>query len=319
MANNFGTLTNTTLLNDAFAVFLADLLPLTSMILDVCDPTTGVRDAKPGDTITIKDWQQDFTAYDVGAGGYNSPTDITPAQYQITLPNNAKACSLVLSAAEFRVIESGKANGPGYANLLQRLRLAMQRSLGLAAIVDLFAVVTAANYSNYTVTAAGTFSRASEIDLDGKFFARSVPRIGAQGILAGATYLEWTKDHVAIQTNTDNTNVPRDLLLDGGKQSLTTPFRFSRTALTLPTDAPRGFLFTRTGFIGAWRTPSEATFEGDPVSLLEVVDASTGIPMLVRLWKNPQTGAIQLDIAAIWKFQKGQDAAVERLLAQAPA
>lgn len=319
-ANNFGVLNNTTLLHDAFSMFLEDLIPVANLVLDVSDPKTGARDAKPGDTITIKDWRNEFTVYEVGAAGYNQPSNIGAADTQVTLPNTAKAVSFVLTPPEYRVIASGSTGGADYMAFRTKLRLAMQQSLGLGIVADMFAIVTAANYPNYTVSAPGTFSRATEVDLDSKLFARKVPRINAQGILSGAAYGEWTKDHIAIQTNTDTgRTLPRDLLLDGGMQSPTTPFRFFRTSLEMPEDADRGFVTTKTAMIGAFRIPSEPTYDRDPVSLLEVVDAKTGVPLLVRLWKNAQTGAIQVDCASIWKFQKGQAEALERIVSAAPA
>ncbi len=318
-ANNFGVLTGSILMHEAFSLFMHDLLPLRDIVLDVSDPATGAVAAKPGATITIKDWRSDFTAYDVGAGGYNAPSNfVAGADTTVTLPNVAKAVSFVLTAAEYRVLSSGASGGADYMAFRDRLRLAMQQALGIAALTDMFAIITADNYENETVTAAGTFSRSSEIDLDTKLFTRRVPRVGAQAILSGATYGEWSKDHVAIQTNTEGgAMLPRDLLLDNGRQSMTTPFKFYRSSETLPAAAPRGFVMTKTAIVGTFRIPDEATYDRDPVSLEVVIDPKTKIPLLVRLWKNATTGAIQIDIAAIWKFQKGQGEALERLVAVA--
>ena len=81
---------------------------------------------------------------------------------------------------------------------------------------------------------------------------------------------------------------------------------------------------TRTAVLGAFRIPDEPTWDGDPVSLSTVIDSrknadgeevGSGAGALVRLWKvgGGSTGAMQLDIASIWKFAPGQPEAAERI------
>jgi hypothetical protein len=315
-ANSFGTLTNTILIHDAFSLFLTELFPIRDMVLDV--GIDGARAIKPGSTVTVKDWRSTVTAYEVSAStGYNTLSNATATDgATVTMPNKPWAVSIALTAEEYRLLASGATGGADYEAFRNKLREQMANSLGKKILASWFAIITAANYPNAFVTAAGTFSRATEIDLDTKFFQRNLSPLGTNGILAPATFGEWTKDHIAIQTNTAQ-NRQKSVLMSGGNQSQNSNFTLWRTNVTLPADAARGFIAARTHAIGAFRIPDEPTFENDPVSLNEVVDPATKLPMLARLWKDPKTGTIQLDLASIFVFAKGQPEALERLIAVA--
>jgi len=315
MANNFGVLNNTILVFDAFSQFLENLLPVTNFVLDVQDPSTGVREAKPGDTITVKDWRSTVNPYQVvAATGYNttSNVDISGKDRQVTLPNQAWAISIALTPEEYRILESGITKGTGYTTFRDKLNNLMRDGLGKQAIADWFSVITAPNFTNNTVSAVGTFGRSSEVDLEAKVFGRTLPSSGAQVICTPALYSEWIKDHLIIQSYTGE-NRQKDLLMSGGVPSDSSPLTFWRTNRPMPAAAARGFLTTKTAVIAAFRIPQEATFENDPVSLNTLVDPKTGISILARLWKDGKTGIIQLDLAAIWVFAPGQAEAIERI------
>ena len=315
-ANNFGVLANTIVVFDAFSLFLEALLPLRDLVLDVQDEKTGIRTGKPGDVITVKDWRTTITAYQP------NPTyapavdiDISAGDRQVTLPSLAWAVSFVLTAAEYRLLASGATGGQEYMTFRDKLALQMITGLGKKLLDLFFAVITTANYpdvSNLTVNAGGAFTRSIEIDLDTKLFGRNVPSDGAQLIASPTLYGEWAKDHIAIQTNTGQDR-QKNLLVQGGKQSTNSNFTFWRTNRTMPADALRGFAIARTGVVAAFRVPDEATFEQDPVSLSTLIAPVTGIPMLARLHKVTTTGAIQLDLATLPVFAKGQTEAVERI------
>jgi hypothetical protein len=298
--------------HDAFSLFLQALPPVKDLVIDVQDPQNGGRTAKPGDTITVKDWRQAVTPYQVGAAGYNAPDNVTPGQTQVTLSNAPWAVSIALTAPEYRVLASGATGGADYAAFRDKLRQIMMNGLGKTIVDAFFAVITAANYPTNTVSAAGTFSRSTEIDLDTKFFARDVPVAGANAILPPSTFGEWAKDHIAIQTNTAE-NRQKDVLIAGGVQSQNSNFTFWRTNRPMPADAPRGFALVKTAVLAAFRVPDEATYDNDPVSLAVVIDPGTKIALLARVWKNAQTGTMQMDLAVIFQFQKGQAEAVERI------
>lgn len=311
MANNFGILTNTIVLNDVFSLFLQNLLPIRQLILDVSGEDGGRR-IKPGATITIKDWRNTIVAYQVGAGGYNQPTDVTAGQVQVTMPQTPWAVSIALTPTEYRLLASGATGGDDYNAFRTKLQEQMQFSLGKLIIDAWLATITAAAYPNHTVSAAGTFSRSTEVDLDTKFFGRNVTPVGAQGILAPSTYSEWVKDHITIQNYTGE-NRQKGLLMNGGIDSQNSAFTMWRTNSAMPADAPRGFVCSKPATVAVFRIPDEATYENDPVSLNEVVDEQTNVALLSRLWKNAQTGTIQLDLATIFLFTPGQPEALERI------
>jgi hypothetical protein len=312
MANNFGALNDTPILHDFFAEFWGELLPLTNFVLDVQDPISGQHNAKPGDTIQIKNWQQAYTVYTVGATGYNAPTDVAPATVPFVLPATAKAVSLALTADEYRLLSTGRNEGADYDAFKKRVMNGALFALGSQMVTDMLAVITAANFPNNTVSAAGTFARSTETKIEEAFFTRKVPLDSPQILLPATPYREWVDDHSAILNNTGE-RVQKPMLFSGGIQSNVTPFNFARTHVAMPADAARGFAATRTAIIGALRVPDEPTWDGDPVSLATVVDDRTKAAVLTRMWKNSQTGGIQLDFSAIWKFQKGQPEALQRI------
>jgi hypothetical protein len=314
-ANNFGVLNNTIIVFDAFSLFLEALLPIRNIVLDVQDERTGVRTGKPGDTITIKDWRTTVTPYQPNPTYTAQDINISAGDRTVTLPNLAWAVSFALTAAEYRLLSSGATGGAEYMTFRDKLAQLMINGLGKKLMDLWFAVITTANFpdaGNKTVNAAGAFTRSIEIDLDTKLFGRNVPSDGAQIICSPALYGEWAKDHIAIQTNTAQDRQKR-LLVQGGTESQNSNFTFWRTNRTMPANAGRAFAIARTGVVAAFRVPDEATFEQDPVSLSTLIAPVTGIPMLARLWKNAGDGSIQLDLATLPVFAKGQTEAVERI------
>ena len=314
-ANNFGVLTNTIVVAEAFNLFLEALLPIRELVLDVQDEKTGIRTGKPGETITIKDWRTTVTPYQPNPDYVAQDVNISAGDRTVTLPNLAWAVSFVLTAAEYRILSSGVTGGADYMAFRRKLTEQMINGLGKKLMDLMFAVVTTANFpdvSNKTVNAAGAFTRSVEIDLDTKLFGRNVPSDGAQLICSPALYGEWAKDHIAIQTNTGQDR-QKNLLVQGGKQSTNSNFTFWRTNRAMPANAARAFAIGRTGIVAAFRVPDEATFEQDPVSLDTLIAPVTGIPALARLWKNAANGQIQFDLATLPVFAKGQTEAVERI------
>jgi hypothetical protein len=314
-ANNFGVLNNTILIFDAFQQFLENLLPIRDIVLDTANEVTGSVRVKPGEIITVKDWRSAVTAYQPAAAtGYNTLSNvaINAKDRQITIPNSPWAVSIALTPNEYRTLALGLTTGQAYFDLRAKLSNLMRDGLGKQAIADWFAVITAANYATNTVSATGTFTRSVEIDLDTTLFGRNVPSSSAIVIALPALYAEWAKDHIAIQTYTGE-NRPKGLLMAGGVSSQNSNLTFWRTNQAMPADADRGFAIAPTGVIAAFRIPDEETYENDPVSLAVQIDPNTKIPLLARLWKNATTGTMQLDLASIWVFAKGQVEAVERL------
>lgn len=313
-ANNFGVLNNTIVVYDAFKLFLENLLPLRNLVLDV-QGENGVRTGKPGDVITVKDWRTTVTPYQPAPTYTPQDINISAGDRQLTLPNAAWAVSFQLTAAEFRLISGGATGGAEYDAFRTKLRSLMVNGLGKKVIDLMFAVVTTANFPDVpceTINAIGAFTRSVEIDLDTTLFSRNVPSEGAMVICSPVLFGEWAKDHIAIQTNTAD-NRQQGLLMQGGVRSQNSNFTFWRTNRPMPAEADRGFALASTGIIGAFRIPDEATFENDPVSLMEIVDPVTGIPMLARLWKNPGDGAIQMDLATLPVFGRGQIEALQRI------
>ncbi len=319
-ANNFGVLNNTILVNDAFDDLVSNLPPILKLVTDVTSEAGG-RYAKPGETITVKDWTADFQAYNVtSALGYLAPDYIGNPPATVTLPNQAKAISFTLTAEEYRLLSSGaQRTTDGYTTFLGKIKNKMNEGLGKAIIADYHAMIDAAAYSHYLVTAPGTFTRGTEVDIDTDLFSRKIYNsTGPCMVLSPAAYGEWAKDHLIIQNHTGENESPR--LMDSGVRSLVSNFNVYRTNVAMPLSAPRGYAATKSAAVFVNRIPDEPSAgETDPVSLAEVVNTNTGLAVLARLWKNAQKGSIQMDIALLYAFAKGQDAALERLIPAAPA
>lgn len=322
MANDFGDLVDSTLIHDITDDLVEDIYPILNIAKNLGNETSDaglVREARPGQTVTIKDWSAPFTPYPVGPGGYIAPSYTAKSDITVTLPDAVTATSFALTAAEYRVLVGGPRKGVAYDELRKKLNRMMMHGLKLQMAEDFMDIITAGNYTNSTATAPGSFSRSTEVDIEKELFDRKLrSRENATLILPSSTYAEWQKDHIAVHTNTGIAQGNR--LMSGGQQSSVTPFKVWRTHVSMPTDAPRGFAFTETAAVLVQRIPDEPTIgDKDPVSIATVVDAGTendpgsGLSFMFRLWKNAQTGQIQIDCATIYKFALLQDEALERL------
>lgn len=318
MANNFGTLVNSELVYDIMDDLKKNLAPILGLVKNFGEETSDgglIRTLRPGSTVRIKDWSKAFTPYNFSAGpGYVAPDYTAKSDVTVTLPTDWKAVSLALTVPEQQVLTGAPRGGMAYNTLLQKVRRMMIHGLASGMVTAFHAIITAANYTTNTVSAAGTYNRSKETDVDTALFGRDlVSRANATVILPPTPYGEWAKDLQTIQTNTGIDK--SDILMLGGKNSGATPLTHWRTNVAMPADAARGYAYTETAAAMVCRIPDEQTFDNDPVSLQEVVDEETGLAFLTRLWKNPGTGTIQFDVAIMYVFAKLQAEALERITA----
>lgn len=319
MPNNFGTLANSELVHDMMDELTNDLEPLLRLAVNLGDETADggiVRALRPGSTVTITDWSKPFTPYAYSAApGYVAPDYTAKNPVTVTLPTDWKACSMAITPSEWQVLNGAPRGGVAYNKLMEKARQMMLQGLKEAMITDFFALITAANYAANTVTAAGTYNRSKEIDVDTALFNRKLfSRANGTVILHPTAYGEWAKDLQTVQNYTGR-DMSEYMFGGGGLTSGATAMRHWRTTVSLPAQAARGFAYTKTAAIFVNRIPNEPTYANDAVDLQEVVDPKTGFAFLSRLWKNPGTGVIQFDIATMWKFAKLQGEAIERLTA----
>jgi hypothetical protein len=327
MGNDFGALANSTLVHDLMDDFRIDMGPLLGLAMNIGDVQANgavVRTMRPGTTLTITNYFGEVAPYQVsgdgGAGGYVAQDYEVGDPVTVTCPSDPWARSVKLTAEEYRLLVGGPDAGRAYQDLRAKLNLEMMYSLKKKMVQDFFAVITAANYTNNTVSGAGTFARSTEIDIETELFTRNIKdRSNAKLILHPTAYGEWAKDHVAINTNTGGSQAQR--VMGDGVQSQVSSFQVHRTNMALPADAARGFAYTKTAALFINRIPDEPGLEGMAIgndafnSLSTVIDPASGIAFLFRCWKNWSTGAIQLDMASIWKFAKLQGEAIERITA----
>ena len=322
--NDFGALANSTLIHDLMDDFRIDMGPLLGLAMNIGDKQangTLVRGMKPGQTLTITDYFTPVAPYNqTAAGGYIAQDYAVGEPVTVTCPATVWARSTALTAAEWRLLTGGPDAGAAYQELRAKLNLEMMYSMKKLMVEDFFAIITAANYANNTVSGAGTFARSTEIDIETELFTRNIKdRSNAKLILHPTAYGEWAKDHVAINTNTGGSQAQR--VMGNGVQSQVTSMQVHRTNIALPADAARGFAYTKTAALFINRIPDEPGLDGVATgaemfnSLATVVDPVSGIAFLVRTWKNWKTGAIQIDVASIWKFAKLQGEAIERVTA----
>ncbi|HBJ85425.1 MAG TPA: hypothetical protein DDZ88_16420 [Verrucomicrobiales bacterium] len=324
--NDFGALANSTLIHDLMDDFTQDLDPILSLAMDIGDTQSDagiVRTLRPGQSVTITNYFGEVDPYDVNAaGGYVAQPYEVGAPVVVTCPSDPWARSVKLTAAEWRLLTGGPRTGAAYDALRRKINLEMMYSIKKKMVADFIALITAANYPDHTVSGVGTFARSTEIDIETELFKRNIKdRSNAKLILNPTAYGEWAKDHVAINTNVGGSSAQP--LLSGGQQSQVTSFQVSRSNVSMPTDAARGFAYTKTAALLINRIPDEPGLDGVPSangsdqfnSLATVIDPGTGFAFLMRTWKNWATGAVQLDIATIWKFAKLQAEAIERITA----
>jgi len=319
MANNHGTLINSRLVHSLGDALRENLAPLLGLAINFGDQQADgrvIRTSAPGTTITIKDWTAPFTPYTVGGGGYIAPDYAAKADKTVTLPSAVTAVSMMLTAAEYRVL-LGADGGAAYNELLAKANRMMVFGLAKKMVTDFFATITAGNFANKTVNAVGAFTFGTEIDIDTALFTRNLmSRENATLILNPTAFGEWAKAHTAILQATGQKQ--SSLVMSGLKPSSVTNFSIGRTNVTLPVASPRGIGFTQTSHLFVARIPDEPTYEKDPVQLAEVVasadDAGTpGISFLSRVWKNSGTGTMQWDMAVIYSFEPFQGEALQRI------
>lgn len=324
MPNDFGDLVDSTLIHDITDDLVEDIHPILGIAknLGTMQSDAGlIREARPGQTITIKDWSAPLEPYTVGGGGYIAPAYTAKDDITVTLPDAVTATSFALTAAEYRILVGGPRKGVAYDELRKKLNRMMMHGLKLQMANDFMDLVTSTNYPDSTVSASGTFTRSTEVDIEKELYDRKLKsRANATLLLPSSTYAEWQKDHIAVHTNTGAPQTDR--LMSGGHKSSVTPFTVWRTQVAMPDHAARGFAFTETAAVLVQRIPDEPTIgDREPVSLATVVDSGTeedpgsGLSFLFRLWKSPQTGQIQLDLATIYTFALLQGEALERLTA----
>lgn len=326
MPNDFGDLANSTLIHDLMDDFTQDLDPILGLAMDIGDTQSDagiVRTLRPGQSVTITNYFDEVAPYDVNAAGGYVAQDLNVGDpVVVTCPADPWARSVKLTAAEWRLLTGGPRVNVAYDNLRKKINMEMFYSLKKKMVADFMALITAAAYTNHTVSGVGTFARSTEIDIMTALFNRNIKdRSNAKLILNPTAYGEWAKDHVVINSYTGG-NGQQPMFL-GGVQSQVTPFKVSGTTIALPADSARGFAYTKTAALLINRIPDEPGLGDVPSangsdafnSLATVIDPGTGFAFLVRTWKNWQTGAIQMDVASIWKFAKLQGEAIERLTA----
>ena len=315
MANNFGALANSTLVHDLMDDLVEDLRPFLGLALNLGEETADggvIRRARPGTTITVTNWSKPFTPYTVGAGGYIAPDYTALSPVTVTVPSAVTAVSMALTGAEYRVLTGGPREGVAYDRLREKVNEMMFHGLKLKMATDFLSLITAANYPNETEIASAAFTRSSELDIEAELFQRKIASFSnPKAIVSVPTYKSWAADHIGVHTNTGARQSNR--VMSGGKQGSMTEIEFWRSHLAMPADAPNGFAFTKTAAVLINRIPDEPTFDGDPVSLAEVIDPETGLAFLSRLHKNTTTGQIQFDIATIYTFAVLQGTALERI------
>jgi hypothetical protein len=321
MANDFGDLVNSLLVHDVVDDLVTDLRPLLGLAYNFgelgADGVSPIRTARPGTTLTIKDFSAPLTPYDLNPStGYAAPDYTAKDDIVVTLPTAVKAVSMALTAAEYRVLIGAPRESLAYNQLRAKINRMMLHGLKKSMVEAFFDVITAANYTHETVSAVSTFTRSKEVAIDTALFQRELAdRTNATIILTPTAYAEWATDHIAVHTQTGQDQSAR--LLTGGQRSSITPFTFWRTNVEMPDDSDRGIAFTRTAALFVARIPDEPTYDRDPVGLTTVVDPESGLPFLSRVWKDAKKGMIQFDLATIFKFQKLQGEALQRIVATA--
>ena len=318
MANSFGDITSSRMIHDIVDDLVARLGPLLRLATNFSEETANgvrLRTAAPGSTIKIEDWNLKGAGvpavYNVNpAVGYVAGDVTRKPQRSFDLPSTITAMSIAITPAEYRILISDNVGIDGYATFRQRLQEAVVDKFATHMVDRFLSKLTALAFPN--ATPLSVFNRTFELGIEKKLFDRKLAgKDGATMIVSSQGWLDYTLDHVAIQTNTGDAAAVRAALFDQ-RASTTTSFQIARTHATLPTPVAQGFAYTRTAAYFAARIPDEPTFEGDPVGLQEIVHEPSGMPMLSRVWKDPKTGILQLDFANIYEFYANQPEAIER-------
>lgn len=323
MANSFGALTSSLTVHnivDDLVARIGALLRMSRNFGSKSEDGKTIRNAAPGSAVLIEDWNLRGAGipavYNVNpAVGYTAGDITRKPQRSVTLPSTIQAVSIAITPAEYRMLIADNVRGiDGYGEFQRRWREAIVDKFALAFVDRLLAVLHDHTFFTFE-TAVATFTRQVELQIEKKLFDRKLAsKNNATIILNSQGWLDYTLDHVAIQNATGQA-IPG--AISDVRPSLNTGFGIARTHASLPAKVVNGFAYTESATFFVARIPDEPTFEGDPVGLNEVVHPECELPMLFRVWKDPKTAVLQLDVATIFDFFKNQAEAVERFVAPA--
>jgi hypothetical protein len=324
MANSFGSLTGSITVHnivDALVARIGALLRMSKNFSSVSeDGKVTIRNAAPGSQVLIEDWNLRGAGipavYNVNpAVGYTAGDITRKPQRSITLPSAIQAISIAITPAEYRMLIADNVRGiAGYEEFQKRWMEAIVDKFAIAFVDRLLAVLNVHTFFTFE-TAVATFTRQVELQIEKKLFDRKLAsKNNATIILDSQGWLDYSLDHMGIQNATGQT-IPG--AISDVRASLNTGFGIARTNATLPTKVAKGFAYCEPATFFVARLPDEPTFEGDPVSLQEVVHPQCELPMLFRVWKDPKTAVLQFDAATIFDFYPNQAEAVERLVVPA--
>jgi hypothetical protein len=246
-------------------------------------------------------------------GGYVAP-DVTDTDVPVTA-TNFKAASVAFTAAQMSSTNR---------DLVNEHAAALANSLGQDLLDQLCAIFINANYPLASLRTLEDAVNYDDVTLRGirkKLNVRKAPALGRLGILNSDAFEALSGDDLVTKIDT-NANSQDDYAL--------APMILRARGFTiieypqLPANAIdlNGIFMTAGGVVGAVGVPADANapgmFDNVPnVAAVEVVtDEDTGLSLLQRLHKN-SNGGIQMDLAWVFGFAKGNTNCVE-LVTEAP-
>lgn len=194
-------------------------------------------------------------------------------------------------------------------DLIERFARNGAYALGSAMMDDIFALVLAANFTNATTVAAGSYNRAAVVALSKKLNGRKVPSIGRFAIVADGYYETLANDTTIVA----NAGSPSDTVRSG---RLSNVHGINHTLYSqLPANAENlaGIAGSADSLLIATRLPKMPE-PGEIPGVIQIVsDQSTGLSLQVRSWYDMKLGKEFRTYTIMYGVAVGNAACLERL------
>ena len=292
MANTLGGINLAQIAEQSLDYLSTQFHPLRAFARDFSDDISG-----QGESVTTR-VPSSMTASDLSAG--YAASDVTSTACVVSL-NKFKGHS-----AAFTDMEVSKA---GSFDWLSSQFLAPALEVTLDAVMDdLLALVTNANYSSNEVITAANFDADEVADLAGDLTTAKCPKSERALILPANYYSSLQKDALIQDSSSYNSSAG---IQEHAAQRVHGFDVYEYTGIPTNSENLAGIALHPSALVLAARTP--AAPDDSSVSVQDIVDPSTGIPLQIRAFYDNVAGKHYLTMGVLYGVAKGNGSALKRV------
>lgn len=194
--------------------------------------------------------------------------------------------------------------------LIERFAKNGAYALGSAMMADLFALVTAANFTNSTLVTAANYNRAAVVALSKKLNGRNIPSIGRFSIVNDGYYETLANDTTVIA----NAGSPSDTVRSGQIKNVHGILHQLYSQLPANGESLAGIAGTADALAIATRVPTMPANPGEiPGVIQTVTEEKTGLSLQLRTWYDIKLGQELRTFTIMYGVAVGNATCLERL------